>query len=193
MQQKNPEVEFNQKAHEVIRAMLNKSEDRLISDGTCDPTETEDYLCRHYLAQVASLLGGASYYLPSEAAVGAEIFLSRNCGIYSMGRYARYSKICGKQLSQFTHLYFRRYPETLTQMYIERMQSATDEEIRHLNKDGLVQLAAANLPGVLEQARREQRRRGSAVSTVIVFNDDREHRLQMSKAQLRLTNNVWPT
>ena len=78
-------------------------------------------------------------------------------------------------------------------MYIERMQSATDEEIRHLNKDGLVQLAAANLPGVLEQARREQRRRGSAVSTVIVFNDDREHRLQMSKAQLRLTNNVWPT
>lgn len=181
MKTRTNDTEFNQKAHEIIRQMLNKCEDNLIRNNVCQAHEVEEYLCRHYLAQVASILGGASYFLQSDAAIGAEIFLSRLCGMYSMGRFERYTKICGRQLSFHTVLYFRRYPETLTQMYIETMHGATDEQLRHLNKNGIVQLAAVSLPGVLEEHRRELRRRGIDASNVIAFDGDRARRLGAGK------------
>lgn len=187
-------IQFDRQAHEIIKELLNGCEDALVRNGHCKPEEVEEFLCREYIDQVASVLWGASYFLQSDASAAAEIFLSKLTGkMYSMGKHWRHSRACGNQLSLHTAYYFRRYHDILTQVYVERLHAVDDNVLLGLNHDGVIQLAAASLPDVRDEVRREMRRRGLKYDALIVSDDDRDRRLNASKLHLRLTNEAGRT
>ena len=185
---KETSIRFDRQAHEIIMELLNECSDALVRTGFCKADEVEELLCREYIKQVASILWGASFFVEDDANAAAEIFLSNLTGKpYSMGKHWRHSEACGRQLSHHTAYYFRRYHDILTQVYVERLHLVDDRQILGLNHDGVIQLAAASLPNVREEVRREMRRRGLNYDAVVVFDDDLSRRLKSGKP-LRLVN-----
>ncbi len=158
---------FNDMAHELVRKVLDIAEDRLLEGQIEDPVEVEEYLCRAYIEQVASIINGASWFMQNDATNGSEIFLLKCLGAFSDKPHpfrrrltATKLRACGNQLSFRTATYFRRYPEILTQRYIEELHKPNNEVLIGAGHNGIFHLAVASLPGVQEQINRELRRRG---------------------------------
>ncbi|MFC5738642.1 hypothetical protein [Sinirhodobacter huangdaonensis] len=172
---------FDTKADVVIREIRNRCEDDLVRKNVCCIEDADEYLCRDYVRQVSSVVQGAQSFLPGDAVTGAEIFLSRMVGDYGMGKYWRFSERCGKQLSLYADYYFRCYYEVLSMMYVETMQAADDKQIIELAHNGTILLAAASLPGVVNELRREFRRRGLNYDRFLVANKDLDMRLGVQR------------
>lgn len=158
---------FNDMAHELVRKIIDIAEDKLIEFRIEDPVAVEEFLCRAYIEQVASIINGASWFMQSDATNGSEIFLLKCLGAFSDKPHpfrrrltATKLRACGNQLSFQTRAYFRRYPEILTQRYIEELHKPDNEVLIGAGHNGIFHLAAASLPGVREQINRELRRRG---------------------------------
>lgn len=158
---------FNSSAHEMVRKVINIAEDRLIEGQIEDPIEVEEFLCRIYIEQVAGIIKGASWFMQSDATIGAEIFLLKCVDAYSDRPHpfrrrltAPRLRACANQLSFHTGTYFRRYPEILTQRYVEELQQPDNAALIGAGWNGVFHLAAASLPGVREEINRELRRRG---------------------------------
>lgn len=165
--QRDTDALFNDMAHEYVRKALNIAEDKLLERQIEDPIEVEEYLCRFYIEQVAGIISGASWFMQSDATIGAEIFLLKCLGGYtdnphSFRRRMTVTRLnaCGNQLSFHTHYYFPRYNAILTQRYIEEIQKPDNMALIGASWNGVFHLAAASLPGVRDEINRELRRRG---------------------------------
>lgn len=161
------EALFNNMAHETVRQILNIAEDRLLQKQVSDPVEIEEFLCRAFIEQTAGIIQGGSWFLQSDATVGAEIFLLKCLDTFTgkphrMRRRLTPVKLetCGRQLSIHTLYYFPRFHAILTQRYIEELQQPDDAALVGASWNGVFHLAAASLPGVKEEINRELRRRG---------------------------------
>ena len=156
---------FNRNAHELVQGIVNDAADRVCDLEGCELDIAEDMLCRSYIAVSAGAMDNSSWFLQGEAESGAEIWLLNICGdlLKEPGQKRRIStgarlRSCGRQLSFYTAMYFPRYPDVLTQMFKERLHSADLEKMKHINLDGVLKLAAADLPNVDEEIRRQARR-----------------------------------
>lgn len=172
---------FDSRAHEVLRAMFDQVEDTLIRNGICEPNETEDYLCRELIAQLATTTFGVCNFNQREAEIGAEIFLSGLRNIYSIPkRTAAFEKACARQLTYHLTYYFRDYHATMTKAFIERLQESTTAELGGYKHAAFFQIAAATIPGVRDQIRREYRFRGLP-APMLVGDRVLEHRMKASR------------
>jgi len=161
------EALFNDMAHEYVRKILNIAEDRLLERQITNPIEVEEYLCRFYIEDAGSHIQGATYFLQSDATLGAEFFLLKCVGGFTerphpIRKYLSPTRLraCGNQLSFHTTTYFPRYRAILTQRYVEELQQPDDRVLVGAGFNGILHLAAASLPGVREEMNRALRRRG---------------------------------
>ena len=183
--QRDNEALFNDSAHEYVRKTLNIAEDKLLERQIEDPAEVEEFLCRLYIEQVASIISGASWFMQSDATAGAEIFLWKCLGGYTDNPHPFRRRMtptrlhaCGNQLSFHTQYYFPRYPAILTQRYIEELQQPDNRVLIGAGWNGVLHLAAASLPGVREEVNRELRRRGLSYDAAKVPAKHMDRRLR---------------
>ena len=161
------EALFDNRAHEIVRQVLNVAEDKLLEGQISDPFEVEEYLCRFFIEDAAGAIQGSSWFEQGEATSGAETFLLKCVGGFTdkphrMRRTLTPVKLrtCGTQLSFHTPYYFPRYHAILTQRCIEELQQPDDAALIGAGWNGIFHLAAASLPGIKEEINRELRRRG---------------------------------
>lgn len=175
-------VSFDSRAHEVLREMFDQVEDTLIRDGICEPDETEDYLCREFIAQLATTTFGVCNFNQREAEIGGEIFLSGLRNIYSLPKHTgAFEKACARQLTYHLTYYFRDYHATMTKAFIERLQESTTAELGGYKHTAFFQIAAATIPGVRDQIRREYRIRGLP-APMLVGDRVLEDRMKVSRS-----------
>lgn len=58
------------------RKIIDIAEDKLIEFRIEDPVTVEEFLCRAYIEQVASIINGASWFMQSDATNGSRNFLA---------------------------------------------------------------------------------------------------------------------
>ena len=158
---------FNNSAHEPVRKILNIAEDRLLERQINYPVEVEEYLCRFFIEETASIIQGSSWFLQSDATEGAEIFLLKCLNSFTGGAHpirrrltATKLRACGTQLSFHTSYYFPRFHSILTQRYVEELHRPDGAALIGAGHNGIFHFAAASLPGVKEEINRELRRQG---------------------------------
>lgn len=159
--------QHNRIAHDIVQSIANDTADRICNIEDCDLSIAEEMLGRSYIEAVGGFMDGASWFLQGEAETGSEILLTKICGSFLKAPSERRRittaprlRACGRQLSYYSKSYFPRYLDILSQVFTERLRSAELEKIRHINLDGIVKLAVADLPNADEEVRREARRRG---------------------------------
>lgn len=79
------------------------------------------------------------------------------------------------QLSTHTHVYFPDYPKLLRLAYLHILANTTDLDA--IRRSGVLMLAAATLPGVRTDIRRELRRRGATWDRTLVQDATLERRI----------------
>lgn len=160
--------DFNNRAHEPLRKLLDRAEDQMIAQGVCLPHEVEDYQCREYIEQLCVTTFGTCNYVQTETEVGAMIFLSGLCNTYGLPKLPNaLERECARQLTYHQSYYFRDFHSTMTKVLIEHLQEASDEEFRNHRFKALFQIAAVTIPNAREQIRREYRRRGLDVPMLV--------------------------
>lgn len=160
--------DFDNKAHEALRNLLDWAEDRMIAQGVCEPHEVEGYQCREYIGQLAVTTFGTCNYNQREAEIGATIFISGLCNTYGLRKLSNaQEQECARQLTYHQSYYFRDFHATLTKVFIEHLQEGSDEDLISYRFDALFQLAAAKIPNARDQIRREYRRRGLGVPMLV--------------------------
>lgn len=160
---------FNQRAHDLLINLLDIVEEELIRQKLCGPMETNEYLTAFYIKETSGFLRHASVYLPDEGRIAADIFISKLAKQPRTARYMKHATLCGHQLALHTELYFPRFAEMLTKAYVDVLRTCYD--LRLVLTDGVILLAAARLPGVQVELRREFRRRGLSYDRLLVCND----------------------
>jgi hypothetical protein len=178
-----------------VRGIVNDTADRVCELEGCELHIAEDMLCRSYIAVSASVMDNSSWFLQGEAESGAEIWLLKVCGDFlkEPGQKRRIAtgprlRSCGRQLSFYTAMYFPRYPDVLTQMFNERLRSLNGESIKHINLDGILKLAAADLPNVQDEIRRHARRLGvTCPGNIVPLTHMARRRAVTPPNRLRLT------
>jgi hypothetical protein len=137
---------FDDKLHAIISGALDRTEDRLVRNGECDPENADDFLTAKYIACCAGIIRGGNVYLPNDEWVGAEIFLTW-LGDAQFKRLApRTQSKCAMHLTNHTAIYFPNYHATLRLSLVHVLRSICGHE--KVEKHGVVLLAAATLPAL---------------------------------------------
>ncbi|OHD05058.1 hypothetical protein [Sphingopyxis sp. RIFCSPHIGHO2_12_FULL_65_19] len=156
---------FNDRAHELISGALDRSEDRIGRNGVCPANQAADYLTTKYIEACASIIRGGVAYLAADERIGADIFLSKLGDARFNRLVPRTQTMCAEHLSQHTHVYFPNYHTLLRLAYLHVLRNCGQTPF---HSHGVVLLAAAKLPGVITDIRRECRRRGLSYDRVLV-------------------------
>jgi hypothetical protein len=157
---------FNDKAHVIVQDMLDYAEERLVRDGICTPANADEYLALNYIKTCGDFIQHSAQYLENEERIGADLFLAKLTTGALRSRFERNKRICALQLSANARLYFREYQNLLRLASLHVLQTAKDWQT--IRWSGVVLLAAASLPGVLTDVRRELRRRGMTYDVTLV-------------------------
>jgi hypothetical protein len=160
---------FDQRTHELLIELFDAAEERMIELGMCQTVEADEYLTLEYIKTCGEFLQHAAAYLQSEGTIAADLFISKLADISQNKRIQRSSKKCALQLSMHTNLYFPNFYKLLTISYTTILHSA--ESLAELRNNGVLMLAAATLPGVRTEMRRELRRRGLPYEHLLVPDD----------------------
>ncbi len=170
---------FDDKAHSIVQDLLDYGEERYVRDGLCTPANASEYLTLEYIATCRDFMSHAAQYLEADERIGADIFLAKLPRGNLKARYERNRDACARQLSSSTRLYFPHFEPLLRLALLHVLQSAKDAEAIRWN--GVVLLAAASLPGVLTDVRRELRRRGLPYDVTLVADATAERRIANRK------------
>ncbi|NTZ43617.1 hypothetical protein G7A66_11090 [Altererythrobacter sp. SALINAS58] len=157
---------FDDKAHAILQDVLDYAEERLTREGSQAPDSATTYLTLEYINASRGLMSHASQYLESDEWAAAAIFLSTLPWGRLKQRLDRNSSACARQLARNTCLYFPNFRLLLRLSLLQVLSSAEGPETIRWN--GIVLLAAASLPGVRADIRRELRRRGLAWDVTLV-------------------------
>jgi hypothetical protein len=166
---------FNENAHRLLADMLDEAEDRLVGMDVCEPQEADEYLTALYIRECGAFLEHGAVYLQNEERIAADLFLAKLPRRRARQWSNRRMRICAVQLSTNTHVYFPKYHMMLRLSYLHVLNQT--EDWRALRRSGILMLAAATLPGVRSDIRRELRRRGASHISLIVPDDELQKRL----------------
>ncbi len=158
---------FNDKAHAIVSEVLDAAEAWLVRTGKCEPPQTDDYLTMAYIKENGAFLEHAAVYLESEGRIAADLFL-----------WALSNALKGTAKTR----YFRNYHAILRQTYLQLLRTLPD--VRAIDHNGVLKLAAATLPGVRTDIRRERRRRGADSDRLIVRDDTMNNRIRNTQIEL---------
>ena len=167
---------FNHRAHGFVMSVFDIAEDVLIENNVCCPHETNEYLTHFYIEEASCFLRHAQIYMQDEGRIAAEIFFAKLTNHRRASKFKKHSRICGQQISMQPVLYFPRFYELLTKAYVDVLR--TTDDLKSAMFDGTVLLAAATLPDVRLELRREFRRRGLTYDRLLVADDELAARLR---------------
>lgn len=157
---------FDEKAHELLSDLFDAAEDCLTRQGICGASEADEYLTLEYIKTCGEYIEHAATFLQSEGATASLLFISKLAELSDGGRSAKYVQRCADQLSLHAGLYFPKFRKLLTASYLTVLHSI--EDMGELQRSGILMLAAATLPGVRTELRREFRRRGLQYDRTLV-------------------------
>ncbi|GLQ79285.1 hypothetical protein GCM10007881_28030 [Mesorhizobium huakuii] len=166
---------FDNKAHEIIASVLDNAAEHLVQTARCKPTETDEYLTLAYIAECSSVIKNGTSYLEVDEIIGAELFLEHFASGKSRTSFMRNDRKCAKQLAAHPNVYFPDYLTILRLAYLRVLNAADDAT--SIRANGTLMLAAASLPGVSTDIRRELRRRGLTYELSLVPKDVLQKRL----------------
>jgi hypothetical protein len=167
---------FNHRAHGFVMNVFDIVEETLIENDLCSPYATNEYLTLLYIEEASCFLRNAQTYIDSEGKIAAEIFFGRLTNHRRASKFKKHSRICGQQISMQPVLYFPRFYEILTKAYVDVLRTSSDLNAAMFS--GTVLLAAATLPDVRLELRREFRRRGLRYDRLLVKDDVMATRLK---------------
>ena len=170
---------FNDKADRIVSDMLDAAELALVRNGICQSHEADAYLTMDYIKECGTFLEHASFYVESEGRIAADLFLWRLSNASNgplRARYNRHWRICALQLHWHTKVYFRGYLDVLRDTYLNLL--AALPSVSAIDSNGVLKLAAANLPNVRTHIRRERRRRGADSDRLIIADADLDRRIK---------------
>ena len=170
---------FNNNAHAIISEVLDEEEMRLFRADICPPHEASEYLTLDYIKTCSKCLEHSVMYLQNEERIGSDIFLAKIARGKVKRRFDLNARVCAEQLAAHTHVYFSEYLPTLRLTYLKILSETAD--VGTIMRNGVVMLAAASLPGVRTDIRRELRRRGYPYDRTIVSDDTLKGRLESQK------------
>ncbi|MFB0874250.1 MULTISPECIES: hypothetical protein [unclassified Sphingobium] len=166
---------FNDSLHAIISGALDRTEEKMIGNGVCQAEQADEYLTARYIEACAGILVGGLVYLTNDERIGAEIFLSK-LGDAKFNRLSeRRKRECAVHLTNHTHVYFPQYHMMLRLACLHVLRTKTGYD--YIEHDGVILLAAATLPGVRSDIRRELRRRGASFDRLLVPDDIYKHRM----------------
>lgn len=157
---------FDDAAHATLQMLLDRYENRLVTDDVCEPEEAHEFVTLEYIETCGGMLNHAQTYLEAEEVIGADIFLWKLNRILKMRKSDRQIRNAAKQLATHTHRYLPKF-EQMLRLSLLQVLSET-ESFEQLRWNGVVLLAAATLPGVRDDIRRELRRRGATFESLLV-------------------------
>jgi hypothetical protein len=181
---------FNDKAHVIVQEMLDYAEEKLVCDCICTPANADEYLALNYIKTCSEFIQNSAQYLEIEERIGADLFLAQLTKGRLRGRFERNAHICGLQLAANTAVYFPDYGKLLRLALLHVLQSASDW--RSIRWNGVVLLAAASLPGVLTDIRRELRRRGMPYEVTLVADATLNKRIGPAATSLAFPRCINP-
>lgn len=173
---------FNDKAHSIITDLLDTTEDWLVRHEGCEPQLANDRIAYDYIMQCSGIIWGSTSFITADERIGTDIFISQLRGASSKLRSTRTRMACVTQLMQFPLIYFRNYLTVLRITFLRELPKLITRDLVMFS--GIVKLAAANLPGVRSDIRRELRRRGENADALIVPDDTLERQLGRFKPEL---------
>ncbi|MDX8513595.1 hypothetical protein [Mesorhizobium captivum] len=166
---------FDNKAHEIIATILDDAAERLVREKICQARQADEYLTLAYIGACSSIIEHATAYLQVDETIGAGVFLER----YSVGKnrqaFHHNDTRCSKQLATHPNVYFPDYLTILRLASLNTLNTISD--VRSLRANGTLMLAAASLPGVATDIRRELRRRGLSFDPSLVPDDVMQKRI----------------
>ena len=166
---------FDDRLHEIITGLLDRTEAKLVSNGTCKAEHAHEYLTTLYIEACAGIIVGGNTYMPNDERIGAEIFLSK-LGDAKFNRLSpRRQSACAVHLTNHTHVYFPNFHAMLRLACVHILHSTRGYE--EIQKNGVILLASATLPGVRNDVRREFRRRGCDIDRLLVADELYEQRM----------------
>ncbi|TPO07131.1 hypothetical protein [Mesorhizobium sp. B1-1-5] len=166
---------FDDKAHVIIASILDDASEHLINSGICKPQEVDEYIALDYIAQCSAAITHGVVYLEHDEMIGAGIFLDRYSRKNNRQLFQRNSDRCVSQLVRSPNIYFPDYLALLRFAYLRVLNSVSDADI--LRASGVLMLAAATLPGVRTDIRRELRRRGLSYDPSLISEDTLQKRI----------------
>lgn len=163
-------IAFDDKLHALLVGLFDRAEEKLVATGICQADRADEWLTIQYIKETGTVVWGGQTYLPNDEYIGADIFLSYIADAQFKRLSIRRRQNCALQLSTHTQVYFPQYNTILRLSYLHFLHSNKGNgfEVTH---NGIVLLAAAKLPGVINDIRRELRRRGSKYDHLLVQND----------------------
>lgn len=167
---------FDHITHERLSLLFEAVEDVLIGEGVCSPSETNEYLTALYIREVGAFMSYASCYLDDEERAIGRNFIHDLTSLASTKRFRKYHRELGTHLATHTTVYFPRYHEMLTKAYLDVLH--TVEDLQTVMFDGVIMLAAATLPGLRTDLRREFKRRGLDYDKLLVPDDVLSRRMK---------------
>lgn len=173
---------FDEKAHVLLSDVLDQTESRLVREGVCKPESASEYLTVRYIKACGDFIEHASVYLENDERIAADLFLSELAKGALKARFNRNAKICAVQLSKHTLVYFPDYNKLLRLYYLQVL--AASDVVSTLRHNGVLLLAAATLPGVRSDARRELRRRGANHDALLVPDETIQDLIGRSESNL---------
>ncbi|WP_101342361.1 hypothetical protein [Cereibacter azotoformans] len=182
---------FDHIMHERLSLLFEAVEDMLIEQGVCNPSETNEYLTALYIREVSTFMSGASYYLDAEERVAGWIFIHTLTAHSRTKRFRKYCRELGHHISTHTTVYLPRYHEMLTKAYLEVLHTVKD--LRTVALHGTILLAAATLPGLRTDLRREFKRRGLEYDKLIVPDDVLARRMKAGLHPSKLIKGTRPS
>lgn len=168
-------IAFDQKAHSILSELLDNTEDWLVRHKECEPQSANDRLAYDYIMRCSGVIRGATTFVANDERIGTQQFISDLRGASTKTRSIRSRTTTTAQLMKFPHIYFPNYLTVLQLTFLRELPNLKTRSIILLS--GVVKLAAANLPGVRSDVRRELRRRGDERNALIVPDDTLERQL----------------
>lgn len=161
---------FDDRLHATLAGLFDRAEEKLVAKGICQADRADEWLTVQYIKETGTVVWGGQTYLPNDEFIGADIFLSYIADAQFKKLSVRRRQNCARQLATHTQVYFPQYNAILrlTCLHVLHSTTGSDFEVTH---NGIVLLAAAKLPGVINDIRRELRRRGSKYDHLLVQND----------------------
>lgn len=175
---------FNEKAHAILSDVFDQAEERLVRDSICPAPNASEYLALDYIKTCGDFIEHSVVYLENDERIGADLFLAKLPKGKLRPKFDRHAHKCAVQLSTHTHVYFPDYPKLLRLAYLHVLANTADLET--IRRSGVLMLAAASLPGVRTDIRRELRRRGATWDRTIVCDDTLAVRLARPPGWLAL-------
>lgn len=179
---------FNDRAHAILSDVLDEAERWLIRNGVCQPHEADEYLTMAFIKESGAFLEHATAYLENEGRFAADLFLWMLPKGKAKARYLRNDQKCALQLHWHTIYYFRTYHVILRQTSLRLLRTLPG--IAEIDRNGVLMLAAANLPGVRADIRRERRFRGAERERTIVSDEAMSCRIL--HVERRIDSMGWP-